>query len=90
MNYRGSKTVALKILDYHGGMSSGCYSVGSCWFAGASVPLLSIQRAIIELEDHLDWVKENDLIDDDKDAQLEELPYLINHLKGLIPKEEVN
>jgi hypothetical protein len=54
---RISKSLALKLLDWHGGQGSNLYAVGSTGFAGRCIPkahLLAAAREL-ELEAHRAW-----------------------------------
>lgn len=45
-----NKAIGLKILDWHGGQNTACYSVGSCGLAGFPSEAAVILQAVIELE----------------------------------------
>lgn len=47
---KGSKALALKILDWHGGQGSDCYLVGSNWHSGKAVSATYVLGCIRELE----------------------------------------
>ena len=63
--------IANDLLDWHGGQSSGLYSVGSSWLAGHfDVPEENIKLAILELDDLInkkvnypDTMTEQDIIE---------------------------
>lgn len=48
------RQLAQKLLDWHGGMATGLYSVGSSWIAGYDAPPESIMRADEELQRLID------------------------------------
>ncbi len=55
---KGSKALALRILDWHGGQSSACYLVGSRWHSGLPCQAIDVRDCVWELEKNLHRVVE--------------------------------
>ncbi len=78
------------LLDWHGGMSSGLYSVGSSWLAGDfDVPEENIQLAISELDDNINKkVNFPETMTDENIIELKKLKQRLQQLTAVISANE--
>ena len=68
-----NESLGNRLLEWHGGMGSGLYSVGSCLLANATVSIDEVVRAINELRVALSKAQSQDCVTEEDEYECQKL-----------------